>query len=50
MPWGGQGRHQEAEVAFRRALELKEDDPEAHYGLGVVLGGQQGFRIMGSPE
>jgi hypothetical protein len=33
----GQCRHKEAEAACRRAIELKEDHPEAHCNLGLAL-------------
>jgi Tfp pilus assembly protein PilF len=37
---GAQARHPEAEAAYRRAIALKDDQPEAHCGLGIALGGQ----------
>ena len=32
-----QGRHKEAEAAFREAIRLKPDDPLAHHNLGAAL-------------
>jgi hypothetical protein len=39
----GQGRHKEAEAACRRAIDLKEDYPEAHCNLGAALLSQGQF-------
>jgi serine/threonine protein kinase/tetratricopeptide (TPR) repeat protein len=39
---GGQGKHAEAEAAFRKALALKPDDAEAYSNLGVILNDHQG--------
>src|SRR5262249_19658895 len=34
------GRYEEAEAAYREALRLRPDDPEAHYNLGAALSRQ----------
>jgi tetratricopeptide (TPR) repeat protein len=41
---GAQARHPEAEAAYRRAIALKDDHPQAHCGLGIALVGQYRYK------
>ena len=41
MALGKQEKWDEAEAAYRRAIELKPDWAEAHLNLGRVLGAQE---------